>query len=194
MLAVQQTKRQHTAIPARMASGRTTLVCVGDWPYLEGADALTVIDKLLIKLVLQPYWRLTRSQTLGVQGIVVDEQGRILLVRHSYVSGWHLPGGGVERDECLEEALLRELREEAGVLADEKPEWLGIFANFQRSPGDHVAVYIIRKWHRQSEPSKSLEILERRFFALDALPAGTIDGVRRRLQEAFAGRPVSNAW
>lgn len=153
-----------------------------------------MIDKLLIKLVLQPYWRLTRSQTLGVQGIIVDERERILLVRHSYVRGWHLPGGGVQRDECLEAALLRELREEAGLIPDEKPAWLGIFSNFERSPGDHIAVYIIRKWHRYFRPTESLEIIERKFFDLSTLPDGIIDGARRRLEEAFHGRPVSNEW
>jgi ADP-ribose pyrophosphatase YjhB (NUDIX family) len=153
-----------------------------------------MLDKILLKLVLRPYWRLTRSQTLGVQGIVVDAAGRVLLIRHSYVRGWHLPGGGVERNESLEQTLIRELREEARVMVDGKPSLLGIFANFERAPGDHIAVYVVRQWHSVETGHRSLEVLEQRFFDMDSLPDGAIQGVRRRLDEAFHGKPLSEKW
>lgn len=153
-----------------------------------------MLDTLLIRLLLQPYWRLTRGQTLGVQGIVVDDAGRVLLVRHGYVRGWHLPGGGVEHNECLESALIRELGEESGIILDGKPALLGVFSNFERSRGDHIAVYVVRRWHRFQEPRRNLEIVERRFFKLDSLPAEIIDGARRRLEEALQEKPVGNEW
>jgi hypothetical protein len=86
------------------------------------------------------------------------------------------------------------LREEAAVNPDEKPAWLGIFSNFERFRGDHIAVYIVRKWHRDPAPVKSMEIIEQRFFDLRMLPDGIIDGARRRLKEAFLGRSLSNEW
>ena len=49
-----------------------------------------------LRRVMHVYWRFARGLTLGVRALVVDGQGRIFLVKHSYVSGWHLPGGGVE--------------------------------------------------------------------------------------------------
>jgi ADP-ribose pyrophosphatase YjhB (NUDIX family) len=153
-----------------------------------------MIDRLLLKYLLRPYWRLTRSHTLGVQAVVVDDAGRVLLVRHTYVRGWHLPGGGVERGESVHQALVRELREEAQVELQGKPTLLGVFANFTRAPRDHIAVFVVRQWHRLGTPVRSLEILDQGFFDPDSLPPGTITGVQARLEEVFKGKPLSENW
>src|SRR5262245_33676913 len=58
-----------------------------------------------LRRLMHVYWRFARAMTLGVRALVVDEQGRVFLVRHSYVSGWHLPGGGVEAGETLAQAV-----------------------------------------------------------------------------------------
>src|ERR1041384_1231051 len=78
-----------------------------------------------IRRVMHFYWRFARAMTLGVRAVVIDGAGRVLLVKHSYVSGWHLPGGGVEVGETLPEALARELLEEGGITALEPPVLYG---------------------------------------------------------------------
>ena len=53
----------------------------------------------------------------SVAVVVIDEQGRLLLVRGDD-RGWHAPGGVVETGETLEQAAVRECVEESGVRPD----------------------------------------------------------------------------
>ena len=76
--------------------------------------------------------------TLGVRGLVLDAEGRVLLVRHTYVNGWHMPGGGVERGETAEGALARELVEEAGVRLTAPPMLVSIHSAHAKFKGDHI--------------------------------------------------------
>src|SRR3974390_1630148 len=61
------------------------------------------------------YWLFTRGMTLGVRAVILDRDNRVFLVKHTYVSGWHLPGGGVEPGETFRDALRRELAEEGRI-------------------------------------------------------------------------------
>ena len=94
--------------------------------------------------LLRSYRLFTRRLTIGVQALVIDGQGRIFLVRHSYVAGWHLPGGGVEVGETLLIALARELAEEGNIALVDPPALHGIFLNSRVSRRDHIAVYVVR--------------------------------------------------
>src|SRR5205085_10744706 len=89
------------------------------------------------------YGRFARGMTLGVRGLVLDGDNRVFLVRHSYVSGWHLPGGGVEVGETFREALQRELMEEGQIELTGEPVLHGLFFNSHVSRRDHVAVYVV---------------------------------------------------
>ncbi len=132
--------------------------------------------------------------TLGVQGIIVDESSRVLLIRHGYRAGWHFPGGGVERGEEIEEALKREVLEETGVVVLQPPRLIGIYAHFDIYPGDHVILYRIDHWHRERVPEPNAEIAEHGFFALDALPEALSPGTSRRVKEVFGNAPQSSSW
>ena len=48
-------------------------------------------------------------------GAVFDAEGRVLLVKQTYMPGWRLPGGGVGWGEPPELAVLREMTEEVGL-------------------------------------------------------------------------------
>lgn len=51
----------------------------------------------------------TRGATLGVRAACYDGTGRIFLVRHTYLPGWYLPGGGVERVKPCSRRFTRKL-------------------------------------------------------------------------------------
>src|ERR1700756_3867643 len=86
------------------------------------------------------YWRFARGMTLGVRAVVLDRESRVFLVLHSYVAGWHLPGGGVEVGESIVDALRRELKEEGRIELIGEPELHGVFFNSHVSIGDHAAI------------------------------------------------------
>lgn len=132
--------------------------------------------------------------TLGAQGLVTDELGRVLLVRHGYRPGWHFPGGGVERGETIEAALSRELEEETGVMVVEPPRLFAIYTNFVAFPGDHVALFIVESWQRNRVPKPNAEIAEQRFFARNALPFDLTPGAARRLNEIYGTAQCASAW
>jgi ADP-ribose pyrophosphatase YjhB (NUDIX family) len=144
--------------------------------------------------LLRSYWRISRGLTLGVRGLAVDEAGRVMLVRHGYVAGWHLPGGGVEHGQTAEEALAAEMAEEAGLEVKGAPELVGVYSHHAEHKFDHVLLYRVPAWTPCAPRARKAEIVERGFFALDALPDGASRATRARLAEIFHGAPRSAHW
>jgi len=143
---------------------------------------------------LHLYWRLTRGMTLGVRAIVLDADDRVFLVKHSYVAGWHLPGGGVEPGESMLEALRRELAEEGCIEILIEPVLHGMFFNSHVSGRDHVAVYLIRQFRQHRSPEPNREIVACGFFDARALPEETTAGTRLRISEVLSGGPLIATW
>jgi 8-oxo-dGTP pyrophosphatase MutT (NUDIX family) len=143
---------------------------------------------------LHLYWRLARGLTLGVRGLVIGEDGRIFLVQHTYVRGWHLPGGGVEPRETVLTALARELAEEGNIELTGPAQLHGMFFNARVSRRDHVACFVVRSFRQSAPPTPNREIAASGFFALDALPGDTGAGTRARIAEILFGAPVSETW
>ena len=164
------------------------------------SDAEKPIDRLVraaepaLRRLLHFHARLSRGLTLGVRAVVIDAAGKVFLVRHSYVSGWHLPGGGVEPGETAGEALDRELMEEGAIAPLEPPVLHGVFFNSRVSRRDHVAVFVVRAFRQEGKPRHPAEIVDYGFFARDGLPPETTRGTRARLAELFDGAAISPRW
>jgi ADP-ribose pyrophosphatase YjhB (NUDIX family) len=147
----------------------------------------------MIRRFLHLYWRMMRGMTLGVRGVVLGRD-EVLLVRHGYTPGWHLPGGGVEPGETFVEALKKELMEEGNVRVTGEPKLQAIFQNRNASSRDHVAVYVVREFDYGGPLPPTFEIKEARFFKLDALPDDTTAATRRRIAEAIDGKAAPEQW
>jgi ADP-ribose pyrophosphatase YjhB (NUDIX family) len=149
-------------------------------------------SRILMRIV-HVYFAMTRGMTMGVRAACFDQSGRIFLVRHSYVPGWHMPGGGMERNETAEEALVKELREEGNLRIIGQPQLIHIYFNTSASRRDHVVFY--RADVEQTAPRKpDAEIVESGFFSLDALPDGTTEATKRRLRELSGAEPAAHYW
>ena len=157
-------------------------------------QALRCAFEPLIRRLFHIYWRFARGLTLGARALEVDDKRRVFLVQHSYVRGWHLPGGGVEPGETLLDALIRELREEANIEPTAPPRLHGIFFNERVSRRDHVAVFVIEDFRAIGAPVPDHEIVAHGFFPLDDLPNDTSAATRARIIEVFGGAPISERW
>ena len=140
------------------------------------------------------YWRFSRGLTLGVRGVVLDAEGRVFLIKHSYANGWHLPGGGVEAGETLLQAFARELREEGNIELTGAPLLHGVFFHPLYSRRDHVTIFVVREFRQTAAPKPNREIVAHGFFPPDALPEDTTSGTRARIAEVLSGGPPAERW
>lgn len=159
----------------------------------------------LAHLLRIAWQRLVRPVTLGTRMIVLRQPDTsttenapgaapaVLLVQHSYVPGWHLPGGGVHRREPLPAAAIREVAEETGLTITGPVRLLGIYARFCHGASDHVATYCTEHWQGTLH-ADGLEIRAAAFFPLDAMPEGTTPATRRRIAEYRGLTEIAELW
>ena len=139
-------------------------------------------------------WRVTKPRTIGVRAVLLDPAGRVALVRHTYLDGWYLPGGGVKKGEGIADALHRELAEEGAVTDATVNRVLGVYHNRREGKDDHVIVYVARAESDALRGADALEVAEVGWFAVDALPEGTTPATRRRIEEFRAGATGGGSW
>ena len=156
----------------------------------------TAVQKLMPRLI-HASARFTRPLTLGVRAVLLRDGPtgpEVFLVRHSYVPGWHLPGGAVEARETVGDAVAREIREECNILIEGRPDLFGLYFNRAASSRDHVAVFRAREFRVLERRAADWEIVEAGFHPVSTLPEGTTRATRTRLAEMLDGQAPSADW
>lgn len=126
------------------------------------------------------YCFIFRPVRMGVR-VVMLQDNEVWLIQHTYLPGWFLPGGGLKRNETLEQAARREAFEETGAELNEI-SLLGIFSSFIQWKTDHTAVFLCKDFKITGKSDG--EIAAMRLFPIDALP-DTIFSSHRKLLEAY---------
>lgn len=147
----------------------------------------------LLNLIRRTLQRLMGFATLGVKGLIIDASNRVLLVEHTYVEGWHLPGGGVAIGESPKTAVIREIMEETGLIVVGEPELFSVYTHKTYGASDYPLLYVIRQFRIQPK-LPCHEIKQIAWFALDQLPPGITESTKERLKEVMQGLPPGTNW
>jgi len=150
-------------------------------PAVRLSRVATIWRRLPQWLQWRVLWLLNSKFTLGVSGVVFDDEGRVLLLRHTFRRRypWGLLSGWVKAGEPLDAALRREALEEAGLsisierLVAVRKDRLHLFLE---------AVYVCRAAADRFRPNN--EISEIGWWWPDALPPGTHPDHQPLIQEA----------
>lgn len=121
-----------------------------------------LVSSKFMLAILHKYFLFKRGMTLGVRVVVQNREGAILLVKHTYISGWHFPGGGVDNGEDAETAARREVFEETGLSELMDLKFIGLHKNNIVSKRDHIAFFKASTIEELSN-TKTFEIAESRF-------------------------------
>lgn len=119
--------------------------------------------------VRRRWWRIAKVQLLGCRIFAFDDEGQILLIRHSYGSGnWMLPGGGLGRGEEPLAAALRELLEETGLALARARHFAEVEEPLY---GTVNRVHLVAGLSEGELRIDGREVIEARYFPAHALPA-----------------------
>jgi len=116
-------------------------------------------------------------KTRIIVAAVIEEKGKILLGQKSknrgpYPNTWHLPGGGVDLEiETLEEAMIREIKEETG-LEVEKLERDGFDEDYENDKHGELTHYVFLRFNVKVKDKKvkaNDDLVELKWFKKEEL-------------------------
>lgn len=125
-------------------------------------------------------------KNVGAAAFIGDEEGRVLLVKHTYGHlNWELPGGGGELHESPVETAIREVKEETGLTVVARH-----MTGSYYTPENEMIHFVFRceRVEENAVPCPDgAEIGECEFWPLNALPRPMSDWTLRRIQDTVEG-------
>jgi len=123
----------------------------------------------IINKIYRFYWFITRPKTRGVKIVIFNQENKILMVRLTYYPNtWTFVGGGVDKNEKPEDAILRECREEVGIKLNEVNLVKTLDFNHEYKK-DTLFIYKTKIDNPDFEIDKK-EVAEAKWFDLSDLP------------------------
>lgn len=139
------------------------------------------------------YWKIFKPKTLGVKLMLIND-GKVLLVNHSYIKGLFLPGGGVKKGEMFEQALKREVFEELS-LKIENLNLFGVYQSSKEGKNDTIVVFISNEPIDITKIKINSEICHVDFYDLNNLPTDISLGSKKRVEEYRSEHfPIAKEW
>jgi ADP-ribose pyrophosphatase YjhB (NUDIX family) len=114
--------------------------------------------------------RYNTGYNIGVGGAVVRD-GRLLLVRRASRHGrgnWQLPGGFIEPNETIEQAVVREVLEEAGVIAEVEAV-LGLRSRYDPDSGNGIYIVLVLRPMSGEPVADNREVDQAGYFTLEEI-------------------------
>jgi ADP-ribose pyrophosphatase YjhB (NUDIX family) len=129
------------------------------------------------------------QKRMGAGCLFFDEQGRVMLVKPTYKSGWEIPGGSVEDHESPRQCCEREIQEELGIQR-KVGQLLVVDYNSETEEKTESLMFIFDGGILPSSETDSIqlrqdELSELRFFTAETLPEEMSFALRNRILMAW---------
>ena len=125
---------------------------------------------------------LSRNFRISVSALIFKDT-MILLARRRDIGWWNLPGGGMEIGETVQEAVVREVREETGLLI-EVEQLVGVYSK----PQKQEVVLTFRCVPTGGKLRETEESSECCYFPVHNLPSRLLPKHRQRVEDALLGQ------
>jgi len=123
------------------------------------------------------------NKRVGAAAVIMDSEGRILLVKHNYGKyNWELPGGLSEQKESAEDTAKREVLEETGLEVTVE-RLTGVY--YEPYNDMHHFVFICKVVDNQQPQPDASEVTDCKYYNVDDLPRPISDFTITRIQEAL---------
>ena len=116
------------------------------------------------------YWFVARPKTTGVKCLIQNQNDEYLLIKTTYSGDyWTIPGGGVRHSESLEDAVIREVKEEVGITITDLKQ-IGSYMSEAEYKKDTVYLYTAKTFDTEYVLNKK-EISEAQWFTKNSIPS-----------------------
>ncbi len=151
-----------------------------------------IFDKFFVEYLKYMVYKMSRGPFLTVDGIITKDKGVVLVKRSNPPLGWALPGGFVDYGESVEQAVVREIKEETN-LQYLKPRQYKTYSNPNRDPRFHT-VSVVFFGKSKGELKADSDAAEAKIFSFQKLPKKMAFDHRSIIKDFFKSHKNTNEF